>query len=176
MKPRAKRMATAAAVTAAIAPIPALIAQPASADICCSFDWATVASTLQSGSQSNEVGFWQAILYSNFICITNDGKFGTESYNDTKGWQQSLLGYTGGAVDGVVGFNTWRATEGATGPGGNRLQYDGSSHYHYYGGDASATELLWTGTGSAPWKYQQPGSGTWYSATSSLTVTSRKPC
>jgi hypothetical protein len=180
MKRSFKRLAAASVTGAVIAPIPALMARPAGADICCNSDWATVAATLQQGSQQNEVGFWQDLIFSNGICpLTNDGKFGSQTFTDTKLFQEAVDGFTGSQVDGIAGVNTWHDTEYASyyigGNHFNRLTYSGD-YYSYYGGGPADAQLYFAHTGSSNWKFQQPESNTWYNATTALTQGSHNSC
>ena len=168
-----RRTAIVAAASTAAVVSPALT-RAAAADIQ-GFDWATTAATLHSGASSNEVGFWQSILYSNVTCpLTNNGVFGSQTLGYTKGWQSGVLGYTGSAVDGVVGVHTWHDTQYAQGPGGGRLQSLGGGFWSYYGGGPDTSDLYKQTSGAQKWKFRQMNpqhNGPWYIATTSKTET-----
>ena len=60
-------------------------------------------STLQKGSQGDEVKQWQQFLNSQGYSLSVDGDFGDNTYKATTDWQSK----NGLGVDGVVGKNTW---------------------------------------------------------------------
>jgi peptidoglycan hydrolase-like protein with peptidoglycan-binding domain len=60
-------------------------------------------STLQKGSQGDEVKQWQQFLNSQGYSLTVDGDFGDKTYAATTEWQSK----NGLGADGIVGKNTW---------------------------------------------------------------------
>ena len=60
-------------------------------------------STIQKGSQGNDVKQWQDFLRSNGFSVSVDGIFGDETETATKEWQTR----NGLGVDGIVGEQTW---------------------------------------------------------------------
>ena len=60
-------------------------------------------STIQKGSQSDDVKVWQAFLRNQGYNISVDGIFGDNTEAATKKYQQA----NGLTVDGIVGANTW---------------------------------------------------------------------
>ena len=60
-------------------------------------------TTLQKGSQGDEVKEWQKFLNTQGYGLSVDGDFGDNTYNATVEWQ----GKNGLGADGIVGENTW---------------------------------------------------------------------
>lgn len=78
------------AVAAVLLAVPLVFGKNRAAADIIGGDWSVTAQTLRNGVQSNEVGFWQALLYSNDPCnLTSDGVFGSQTYAHTKSWQQA---------------------------------------------------------------------------------------
>ncbi len=120
--------------------------------------WSAAATTLNSGFSSNEVGFWQQLLFSMAPCFGPlDGIYGTLTKNTTKDFQQNLLHYTGAQVDGIVGWRTWDDTQYASyervGHTYKRLSASGGGHYDYYGGSAYSDDFYWGGGAADIWKF-----------------------
>jgi hypothetical protein len=127
---------------------------------------------LSVGVNSNQVGFWQTLLYSNNPCsVTYDGQFQTPDRNATISFQQGVLGYPlpSRPADGIVGWRTFDDTQNAVAPGGFlRLIAVGGNFFNYYGGVDPGGDLYWQGGATGKWKYKHPVNGIWYVATNSL--------
>jgi peptidoglycan hydrolase-like protein with peptidoglycan-binding domain len=136
------------------------------------YTWSATAMTLNLGTSSNQVGFWQALLFSNGWCITFDGIYGQQTKSATISFQNGVLGYPlpNRPADGIVGWRTWLDTQNAVDPNGYpRLINYGGGSYAYYGGGASDANLFFPG-GSSTWYFMQPGSNWWYLATNARTM------
>lgn len=156
------------------------------------FYWSAGGHTLQSGSQSNMVGFWQTVGYTQVRCPGGyyDGIFGSNTVEQTKEMQRVLK--TPGsslAVTGVVNSTTWNAIQGAWVapigtkdnfqrliPNGVPMGYTGN--YTYYGGSGGpSADLAWGNSGGPIWKFKIYGSSnSWFNATTSRTMGSTSAC
>jgi hypothetical protein len=141
------------------------------------YSWSSTAMTLNTGVSSNQVGFWQALLFSNGQCPTYDGIYGAQTKNGTISFQNGVLGYPqpGKPADGIVGWRTWLDTQNAVVDGFGRLVPEGNGYYHYYGGGASDAHLYWSPYSPYKWWFQSPGNQLWYIATNARTMSS-SPC
>ena len=141
--------------------------------------WSDDGVTLAIGSNSQAVGFWQTILYSNAYCFGSvDDVFGAVTKSYTQNFQTAVAHVT---ADGVVGSNTWISTEFATytDAGGTyyRLVNHGSGRWTFYGGSASEAELNWDGTASGAWWWKHPVLQQWRIAdTASNGIPYSPPC
>lgn len=145
------------------------------------WSWAATSSTLSQGSLSNQVGFWQTLLCSNDELLV-DGSFGPVTKSRTKAFQQDILHFTGGYVDGVVGWQTWQAAQNALAPGYTfpALQDLTLGNWSYYAG-GNSMQLYFDYQSSSIWKFKYnpgpasnhiPGTGTQsIQATNSRTIT-----
>ncbi len=144
--------------------------------------WAATASTLSLGSLSNQVGFWQTLLCSNNL-LPVDGNFGSLTKSRTIAFQSQMLHYTGGWLDGVVGWHTWSDTQAARDPDAPTypaLQSLSGGFYSYMAG-GNPVKLYWDGGSTSLWKFEfNPGAGSgnfensssqWIQATNSRTIT-----
>lgn len=141
--------------------------------------WSVSGHTLQSGSNSNMVGFWQA-LGTTKICIV-DGIFGSQTVAYTKRMQVEVA-YPPIAQTGIVNNTTWNAIEGAVTPPNEgsvaRLVRDsgtppnGNGFFHYYNGDPLDASLYWQGTntGTGLWKFRPLGTSTYLLAETARTM------
>lgn len=154
------------------------------------FYWSAGGHTLQNGSQSNMVGFWQAIGYTQGVCPGGfyDGIYGPNTVQKTIRMQQELA--TPGTsipATGIVNAATWNGVQGAwfqaigTPNNFQRLQPLGTSpgspgNYYYYGGASGNVDLAWGNSGGPIWKFKVPGTNSWFDASSSRTMGSFSAC
>ena len=89
-----------------------ILVSTASAHINTNF-WSLSGHTLQSGTNSNMVGFWQT-LGSTKICVDN-GVFNAATVTYTKRMQAEVA-YPPIAQTGIVNTATWNAIQGAVTP------------------------------------------------------------
>jgi len=154
--------------------------------------WSNAGHSLQNGSRSNMVGFWQVLGYTQKRCPGGyyDGIFGSNTVAQTKEMQLALP--TPGTtipITGVVNGTTWNAIQGAWvyafGTSGNAqrlgpvsgVPYGGVGNYTYYGGSSLSSALLaWGNDGGPIWKFQVYGTSSWFNATSSRTMGSTSAC
>lgn len=151
----------AALVAGAVAALPTV----AVADIQ-STPWSTTAMTLQSGTNSNQVGFWQTLLCSNSQGVTVDGKFGNQTFNATKSFQTAI----GASSSGVVGWVTWNKAENFIPPGNGgspALQNLAGAYYSYYGGG----NVVGLAKVNSKWKFLH-SDGNYYLASNGLNMPS----
>lgn len=157
------------------------------------FYWSAPGHTLQYGSNSNMVGFWQTVGYTQVICPGGyyDGVYGSNTTAQTQQMQVSLP--TPGVyvpATGVVDAHTWNAVEGAwaqapgtannftrlspLGPG----QINGTpGNYGYYGGSGGPeASLAWGNSGGPTWKFQVYGTSSWFNASTGNTMGSTSAC
>jgi hypothetical protein len=155
-----------------------ILVSTASAHINTNF-WSLSGHTLQSGTNSNMVGFWQT-LGSTKICVDN-GVFNAATVTYTKRMQAEVA-YPPIAQTGIVNTTTWNAIQGAVTPPDQgsfaRLVRDsgappnGNGFFHYYNGEASDASLYWQGTntGTGLWKFRPLATSTYYLAETALTM------
>lgn len=140
--------------------------------------WSTHGHTLQSGSSSNMVGFWQA-LGTTKICVV-DGIFGPQTLEFTKRMQAEVA-YPPIAQTGIVDSYTWNSIQSAQIPpefgGGSRLYRtsgSGSTNgtFSFYNGQSSGAELYWQGTntGTGSWKFLPAGASGYIVAETNRTM------
>ncbi len=186
---RSTRIA-AGAVSAGLA-VSTLVASDSSAHLN-NFYWSLGGHTLQNGSQSNMVGFWQVVGYTQVRCpgAYYDGIFGPNTVEQTKEMQRVLkTPGTALPVTGSVNVATWNAIQGAwVQPLGTQNNFQrlipgagvpnqGVGNYTYYGGSGSGSaNLAWGNSGGPIWKFQVYGTSTWFSATTSRTMGSTAAC
>lgn len=148
-----------------------------------SFAWSS-AGQIQSGTNSNVVGFWQTVgqFQGTSGCpgpsLFIDGKFGAKTVAQTKAMQNELATPVQQQT-GVVSIATWTAVQNGIAPGvGARLNRvdgvpGGHGHYGYYNGGAdSSANLYWQGydTGTHGWKFLPPGAANYLVATTARTM------
>lgn len=81
-------------------------------------------STLQKGSQGDEVKKWQEFLNTQGYGLSVDGDFGTNTYNATVAYQKA----NGLGADGIVGKNTWGKAGFKLSPSSKDFAYDNFSY------------------------------------------------
>jgi|CXWL01.1.fsa_nt_gi hypothetical protein len=153
-----------------------------SADIT-GYAWSS-AGTIQFGTNSNMVGFWQSVgeYQGTPICPgTNsvDGRFYTKTVAQTKAMQLELA-TPPQPQTGVVNAQSWLAVQNGivVETGAPRLnRTSGLSGYHgtfgyYNGGANSSADLYWQGadTGTQTWKFLPPGASSYLVATTARTM------
>lgn len=155
------------------------------------YAWSNSGGTLQNGSRSNVVGFWQVVGYTQVRCpgAFYDGIFGSNTTAQTKEMQRALpTPGTSIPVTGIVNTTTWSAIQNAwvyaigTPANFQRLSpvsgAPGSvGDYSYYGGSGSGSaNLAWGNSGGPIWKFQVYGTSSWFNSTSSRTMGSTSAC
>lgn len=81
-------------------------------------------TTLQKGSQGDEVKKWQEFLNTQGYGLSVDGDFGTNTYNATVAYQKA----NGLTQDGIVGKNTWDKAGYKLTPSSQDFSYDDFSY------------------------------------------------